>query len=487
MKLSDLFKGTDVLEYNGCEGMEVSGVTGDSRKVGKGSAFLCISGTKFDGTDFIDQAADSGAIVAITEKVPKSSRLPYVLVADTRVAASYIFANYFGNPQREMKMVGVTGTNGKTSSVFMLNKIFEDAGYRCGIIGTIFCAWCGKESDLGMTTPDPERLFGLLSEMKKDGVEYVFMEVSSHSLALGRVAPIHFSAAIYTNLTQDHLDFHKTMEDYSLAKEILFRQSDIGIFNIDSEYVKKAADKELCRGVTFSACGNDADYRAEAVNGGMSGVTYSLCGRTGDAIEIVSPIPGIITVYNTMGAAICALSLGIDPETVKKGIKELTGVPGRMEVVTPADCNFSAIIDYAHTPDALENAANIIIRSKRADQTLTILFGCGGDRDRKKRPIMGEIATRLGNKIIITSDNCRTEEPERIIDDILEGIHRESNYTVITDRREAIAYAVKNAVDGEIILIAGKGHENYEIRKDGKHPLSEKDEVAKALAERYSE
>ena len=486
MKVSDLFKGTDVIDYNGTAELEIKGVTGDSRAISDGYAFLCISGTKFDGHNYIKQAADSGAIVAICEKVPECQDIPYVLVKDTRLAASYVFANANGNPEKKLKMVGVTGTNGKTSSVFMLRQIFEDAGCKCGIIGTILCAWNGKEYDAGMTTPDPERLFALLKNMYDDGVEYVFMEVSSHSLALGRVAPIHFSASVYTNLTQDHLDFHKTMEEYAAAKELLFKQSDIGIFNIDNSFVKAAAEKELCRSVTYSALGDGAEYTAENVDSSMSGVKYSIYKNGAYLLDISSAIPGMITVYNTMGAVICALELGVSPEKIKEGVKELAGVPGRMERVTPKDCDFTAIIDYAHTPDALENAANIILGSKSAEHKLTILFGCGGDRDSKKRPIMGEIATRLADKTIITSDNCRTEDPQKIIDDILVGIHEDSDHTVIVDRREAIKYAILNAEPGEVILIAGKGHENYEIKADGKHPFSEKDEVRKALEIRNS-
>ena len=488
MKVSDLFKGTEVLEYNGCENLEITGVTGDTRgnTIRKGFAFLCISGTVFDGHTYIAEAAAQGAIVAITERVPECRDIPYVLVKDTRLAASYVFANANGNPERSLKMIGITGTNGKTSSAFMLKKIFEDAGHTCGIIGTILCAWGEKVYDAGMTTPDPERLFGLLRMMKEDGAEYVFMEVSSHSLALGRVAPIRFRAGIYTNLTQDHLDFHKTMEDYAAAKEILFTQSDIGIFNIDNEYVERAAGKKLCPSVTFSAEGKDADYTAGDIVTGMSGVDYSIYKNGEKIIEVSSHIPGIITVYNTMGAVICALECGIPADKIREGVRELSGVPGRMERATPRDCPFTAIIDYAHTPDALENVANIILKSRQKGQKLTILFGCGGDRDSKKRPIMGEIATRLADRTIITSDNCRTEEPEKIINDILAGIHRDSDHTVITDRREAIKHAILTAEDGEIILIAGKGHENYEIKKDGKHPFSEKDEVNKALKLRES-
>lgn len=486
MKVSDLFKGTEVLRYNGCENVEITGVTGDSKQIKEGYAFLCISGTRFDGHSFIPEAARLGARVAICEKEPECGDIPYVLVKDSRLAASYIFSNSNGNPERKLKMIGVTGTNGKTSTTFMLSRIFEDAGHKCGVIGTIMCRWGGRDYDAGMTTPDPERLFALLRRMYEDGVEYVFMEVSSHSLSLGRVAPIRFAVGIYTNLTQDHLDFHITMENYALAKEILFRQSDVGIFNVDNDYVRRTAEKELCRTVTFSVQGREANYVArDIIYKSIDGVEYSVYKNEEKIIDVSSSIPGIITVYNTLCAVICALECGIPVDKIRQGVTELSGVPGRMERATPKDCPFSAIIDYAHTPDALENVLNIIIHSRRKGQKLTVLFGCGGDRDSKKRPIMGEIATRLADRTIITSDNCRTEDPDKIIADILEGVHRDSRYTVIVDRREAIKHAILTADEHEIIVIAGKGHENYEIKKDGKHPFSEKDEVNKALELRF--
>ena len=486
MKVYELLKGADVVDFNNCQDIEVSGVTGNSKRVKSGFAFVCISGTKFDGHDFLSDVHKMGGAVAIVERVPEYTGMPYVLVKDTRFAASYIFANANGNPEKQMKIVGVTGTNGKTSTTFMLRHIFEIAGYKCGIIGTILNGWGDKTIEAGMTTPDPESLFDLLGKMRDDGTEYVFMEVSSHSLALGRVEPITFEGSIYTNLTREHLDFHKTMEEYSSAKEILFTRSKIGIFNIDNEFVKRTADKRLCEAVTYSLTDKNADYYADNISyNSMDGVTYTISSGNEKILDVDTVIPGNISVYNTMGAALCAIKLGVAPKTVAKGIYELTGVPGRMERTTPRGCPFSVIIDYAHTPDALENVCRIILDTKRSEQKFTVVFGCGGDRDKTKRPVMGKISTSLADFTLVTSDNCRTEDPNGIIEDILAGIDKDADYKVIVDRRQAIAYAVENALEGEIILIAGKGHENYEITKEGKRPFSEKDEVSKALKKRF--
>lgn len=486
MKISDLFVGTDVVSYNGCENMEISGVTGNSKAVKENFAFLCISGTKFDGHSFINEAADSGAVVAIVERKIDNCKIPYVLVENTRVAAAYIFSNYHKNPASSMRMIGVTGTNGKTSTTYMLSRIFEDAGFCTGIIGTIKNTYKGKDVDAGMTTPDPERLYALLADMRDSGVEVVLMEVSSHSLVLGRVAPICFDGVIYTNLTRDHLDFHKTMENYALAKEILFSQSKLAVFNVDNEYVRAAYNKKICESYS-AAVDSDADFRAVDVEyDSMKGIAYTIKRRSSDNLYIKCKIPGEFSVYNTLCSVALALELGIDEKTVVRAIGEIEGVPGRIERITPSDFPFTVIIDYAHTPDALEKLLDSVLKTKNPNQKVTVLFGCGGDRDKTKRPIMGKIATELADFSIITSDNCRTEDPNSIIEDILVGIDKTKSYIVIPDRREAIKYAVMNAQDDEIILIAGKGHENYEIRKDGKHPFSEKEEVEKSIKLRYN-
>ena len=485
MTIQELLTGVNGVTFHQTEDLLITGVTGDSRKVKPGFVFLCIAGTNADGHNYISKAAECGAVAAIVEYIPEGCPIPCIVCPDTRLAASFVFSNWFGRPQESMKMIGITGTNGKTSTTYMLRSIFEAAGKNTGVIGTIQITWAGKSVDMGMTTPDPERLFGTLAEMRDDGVEYVFMEVSSHSLCLGRVAPIHYTASAYTNLTPEHLDFHKTMEEYASAKEILFTKSDLGVFCTDDDYVKAVAEKSLCQTYTVSTR-HDADYSAKNIAyESMDGVSYTLVTPDGRELPITCPIAGRFTVNNTMGAIVLSLLLGIDENTVLSAISTMGGVPGRIERVTPATLPFSAVIDYAHTPDALENVINALLHSRKEGQKLTVIFGCGGDRDKTKRPVMGEIATRLADQTIITSDNSRSEEPESIINDILAGIHSEKPHTVIVDRRDAIAYAVANAEEGEIILIAGKGHENYEIKKDGKHPFSEKDEVAKAVQKRF--
>lgn len=485
MTIRELMRGANVITFSHAENIEISGVTGDSRKVQPGFVFLCIAGTNADGHTYIPKAVEAGAVAAIVEYVPENCPIPCIVCDNTRLAASFVFSNYFGRPQESMTMIGVTGTNGKTSTTYMLRKIFEGAGKNVGVIGTIHNTWMGKTVDAGMTTPDPERLFGTLAEMRDDGVDIVCMEVSSHSLCLGRVAPIHFAAGIYTNLTPEHLDFHKTMEEYAAAKELLFLQSDIGVFCADDQYVKAAAEKQLCKSYTVSTL-EKADYTAvDIAYESMDGVSYTLILPDESRLQISCPIAGRFTVNNTLGAIVTALLLGVEQTVILNAIEMMSGVPGRIERVTPKSLPFSAVIDYAHTPDALENVINALLHSRKDGQKLTVLFGCGGDRDKAKRPVMGEIATRMADFTVITSDNCRSEDPEAIIGDILAGIHPDAPHAVIADRRDAIAYAVSHAVEGEIILIAGKGHENYEIKKDGKHPFNEKEEVAKAVKARF--
>ncbi len=482
ISIKELLNGANVIDFGGAGNIKISGVTADNRKIDKGFAFVAVSGTRFDGHDFISDAAEKGAICAIVERVPENCPIPCVKVDDTRLASSYVFSNAFGNPERSMKIIGVTGTNGKTSSVFMLEKIFSDAGYKTGLLGTVKNMWCGKVREAAMTTPVPEDLYEMFAEMRDEGVEYLFMEVSSHSLSLGRVAPLEFELGIYTNLTPEHLDFHIDMDSYAAVKETLFEKSKIGLFCADNEYTLAASEKNICKSYTFGI-DNPADFKAENVDfSSVSGITYSLATPC-ESLEINSSVAGKFSVYNTMGAVSAALLMGLDKESVARSIADFAGVPGRIERLTPMDTPFSVFSDYAHSPDALENILNTLINSKREDQKLTVLFGCGGDRDRTKRPVMGKIATELADLAIITSDNSRSEEPMDIINEILSGVEKD-NYKVICSRREAIAYAVENAVEGEIILVAGKGHENYEITKDGKHPFDEKGEVFKALEKR---
>ena len=486
IKIKDLLRGVNVIDMNGYEEITVSGVTSNNGKVDKNFAFVAIAGTRFDGHTFINDVAEKGAVCAIVEYVPENCKIPCIVVDDTRLASAYIYSNAFGNPEKAMKIIGVTGTNGKTSTVFMLEKIFSDAGYRTGLLGTVKNMWCGKSHEASLTTPVPEDLYDMFAQMRDEGVEYLFMEASSHSIALGRIAPLEFEAGIYTNLTPEHLDFHINMEDYANTKEKLFEKSKIGIFSADNEYTLSASKKGLCESYTFGI-DNESSFRAENADfSSVRGISYSLRLPDNTTIDIESSMAGKFSVYNTAGAVACAYLLGIDKESIKRSIKEFAGVPGRIERLTPEDMPFSVFSDYAHSPDALENILNTLIKSKTKEQKLTVIFGCGGDRDRTKRPIMGKIATDLADFAVITSDNSRSEEPMDIINEILGGIDKDrENYKVICSRRDAIAYAVENASDGEIILVAGKGHENYEITKDGKHPFDEKGEVYKAINKRY--
>lgn len=481
MKVKDLLDRVAIISASeGLLDMYISGVTANTSKIEKDFVFIAVSGTKFDGHDFLCTAAQKGAVCAIVERIPINCPIPCVVVENTRLASSYIFSNAFGRPEDSMKIVGVTGTNGKTSTAFMLERIFSEAGYRTGLLGTVKNMWCGKVREASMTTPVPEDLYEIFARMRDEGVEYLFMEVSSHSLALGRVAPIHFDLGIYTNLTPEHLDFHTDMNDYARTKEILFQNSRIGLFCADNEYTFSASQKGLCDSYTFGLS-KECDFFAEnADHSSVSGITYDFLGKNGEKSRIESSMAGKFSVYNTLGALACADLLGIDRDTAVKAIKEFEGVPGRIERLTPEGLSFSVFSDYAHSPDALENILQALISSKGASQKLTVVFGCGGDRDRTKRPVMGRIATELADLAIITSDNSRSEEPMDIIAEIVAGIKKD-NYKVICSRREAIAYAVENAIDGEIILIAGKGHENYEITKDGKHPFDEKGEVLSAV------
>ncbi len=484
MKMSDLLCGVKIIDFGNSADIEISGVTANSSKIDKNFAFVAVAGTKVDGHSFIADAAEKGAVCAIVEYIPENCPIPCVVVENTRLASSYIFSNAFKNPERSMKIVGVTGTNGKTSTVFMLEKIFSDAGYRTGLLGTVKNMWCGRVHEAAMTTPVPEDLYEMLSQMRDDGVEYLFMEVSSHSLALGRVAPMKFEMGIYTNLTPEHLDFHTDMDDYGRTKEMLFENSKAGLFCADNEYTLAASKKGLCESYSFGI-DNECDFRAENADfSSVKGIKYTLSMPDGKALDIESSVAGKFSVYNTMGAVLCAHLLGVKDDIITKSIKDFSGVPGRIERLTPEDMPFSVFSDYAHSPDALENILSTLINSKSSDQKLTVIFGCGGDRDRTKRPVMGKIATELADFAVITSDNSRSEDPMDIINEILSGVEKD-NFKVICARRDAIAYAVENAQDGEIILVAGKGHENYEITKDGKHPFDEKGEVLKAVEKRF--
>ncbi len=461
---------------NELSNIEIKGLTCDSRKVEEGFAFVCINGTTFDGHDFALKAEEKGAAVIISEKATGAKN--EVVVEDTHGAYALMSAAFFGYPSKSLKLVGVTGTNGKTSVTYMLKAIIEEAGYKTGVVGTIQNLVGDLVVPTNNTTPDAYELNRLFAQMRDAGCQYAIMEVSSHALDQKRVYGIDFEVAAFTNLTQDHLDYHITMDNYMVAKKRLFDMCKTAVINIDDAYAEKMSEGIACKTVTYSEKRNDSTYSANGINLRPDGIEYELVGYN-FIKHIKIKTGGRFSVYNSLCAAVCAMELGFDIDTVVKAFGKIEGVKGRAEVV-PTGKDFTVIIDYAHTPDGLANILSTFKEIKKG--RLVCLFGCGGDRDAKKRPLMGSIAARLSDYVIVTSDNPRTEDPTLIINDILEGLkNTKTPYTVIENRVEAIKYAVNNARTDDIIVLAGKGHETYQILKTGKIHLDEREVIAEAL------
>ena len=457
--------------------IDIKGITCDSRKVEKGFAFVCISGTAQDGHNYAQKAQQQGAAIIISER--KTGALNEIIVPDTHEAYADMCANWFENPAKDLKLIGVTGTNGKTSVTYMLKSILESLGNKVGLIGTIQNMVGEQVIETKNTTPDAYELNRLFSLMKKQGCTYAVMEVSSHALDQKRVCNLCFEAAVFTNLTQDHLDYHLTMENYLAAKKKLFKMCKTAIINADDKYYESLTNGLDCRIVTYSM-GDSATYSAKAVNYYPTSVEYELVSDT-ILNHIKFNTGGKFSVYNSMCAAVTAVELGLPITEVTKALADMTGIKGRAESV-PTGRDFSIIIDYAHTPDGLKNILSTFRECKK--NRVIALFGCGGDRDKTKRPIMGNIAVRYADYVIVTSDNPRSEEPMQIIKDILvgtEGIN--TPVKVIENRIEAIKYAVSIAKTDDIIVLAGKGHETYQILKDTTIHLDEREIVAQALSE----
>lgn len=458
--------------------LNITGITCDSRQVKPGYAFVCIEGSRYDGHDFADAALKAGAAVLITQK--DIGKKEQIVVADTHAAYSDMCAVWFGNPADSLVLLGVTGTNGKTSVTYMMKSILETAGYKVGLIGTIQNMIGDEVVASHNTTPDAYELNSLFALMKAKGCTHVVMEISSHALDQLRVYHLNFEVAMFTNLTQDHLDYHITMENYLDAKKRLFAMCKTAVINSDDEYSEKLIEGLDCKIVTYSTS-DDSDFSAKGINYRPASVEYELL--SDNLIQHIKVnTGGRFTVYNSMCAAVCALQIGIPAETVASGLAVLKGVKGRAEVV-PCDREFTVIIDYAHTPDGLKNILGVFRECEK--NRLILLFGCGGDRDKTKRPIMGSIAAHYADYVIVTSDNPRTEDPAAIINDILEGMSgTKTPYKVIENRIEAIKFAVSIAQKDDIIILAGKGHETYQILKDGTIHLDEREIVKSALNEK---
>jgi len=478
MKLETLLDGVETLELHADLQMEIGDVSYDSRHTKPGDIFVAIRGFESDGHKFIGAAVKVGAAVILCEESPQEN-VPYVLVQNARLALALVSKNYFGNPAGEMKVVGITGTNGKTTTTILIKHVLEEVcGAKVGLIGTIQNMIGDEVVPTERTTPESYELQKLFREMADQGCRYVVMEVSSHSLDLDRVAGVRFAVAVFTNLTQDHLDFHKTMEAYAGAKAKLFERCDKAAVNLDDEWGGYMAERCRCPVFTYSETKLEADLVAKDIR--LSPTNVKFCALAMNSLERVTlEIPGRFSVYNAMSVLSACILLELPLDKICRSLGTAKGVKGRVEVVpTPED--FTVLIDYAHTPDALEN----VLKSMRevTNGRLVAVFGCGGDRDKTKRPIMGNIATNLADFSVITSDNPRTETPGDIISDILAGVKVPKNrYRVVEDRAAAICWAIDNHQPGDVIILAGKGHEDYQIVGKEKRHMDEREIVAEHL------
>ena len=480
MKLCDLLRDVEVLERRAPEDLEISDAAYDSRQASPGCAFVAIRGFESDGHKYIPQAVEKGAACVICEEAP-SVPTPYVIVRDSRLALAVISRNLFGDPASEMVMIGVTGTNGKTTTTYLIKHMLElERGATVGLIGTNGNMIGSEFIHTERTTPESYELQKLLREMADAGCTHVVMEVSSHSLVLHRVATLHFAVGIFTNLTQDHLDFHKTMEAYAEAKSLMFGMCDKAVINLDDEWSGFMLEHCPCPALTFSE-GERGDLTAHDIELTSSGVSFT-AQYEGAGERMKLGIPGLFSVYNALGVIGAGLALGLDLGECAHSLASAKGVKGRVEVV-PTDGDYTILIDYAHTPDALENVLKSIRKVTRG--RLVALFGCGGDRDRTKRPIMGRIAADNADFVVVTSDNPRTEQPEAIIADIVAGMEGTATpREVICDRPSAIEWAINNHQPGDVIVLAGKGHEDYQIVGHTKHHMDEREIVADILEKR---
>ena len=481
MKLKEIIRDIPVQRMSADPETEITGVSYDSRQTQPGDLFVAVRGFEADGHRFIPKAMERGAAAVLCETPPEDGT-PFVQTADTRLGLALASRDFFGNPAGEMTLIGITGTSGKTTSSYLLKHLLESKlDAKVGLIGTNG-NWIGDEYlHTEHTTPESYELHRLFRRMADAGCTHVVMEVSSHSLTLERVAGITFDVGVYTNLSQDHLDFHKDMEDYAAAKRKLFSQCRTGWVNADDAWAGFMREGAACPCRSYSVERNDADLVAKDVRLSAAGVRFAALYEGRLAITRLG-IPGLFSVYNALAVMAAGLSLGIPLEECADAMSSAKGVKGRMELV-PTDGDYAVLIDYAHKPDALEKVLRTLRPVTRG--RLIALFGCGGDRDHLKRPIMGKIAAELADICVVTSDNPRTEDPQAIIDDILSGMKNAGTAVqVIPDREKAIAWALDKAGPGDVVLLAGKGHEDYQVVGKEKRHMDEREIVASVLAAR---
>lgn len=473
MKLAKLLENIDVLENRLDLETEICDVCYDSRNVKKGDLFVAIRGYATDGHKYIDKALEQGAAAIVCEEA--SENIPAVIVKNSRKALAQIGANQFDHPAQKLKMIGITGTNGKTTTTYLVKHVLESVGAKVGLIGTNQNMIGDEILETERTTPESYELQALFDKMVKAGCTHCVMEVSSHSLVLDRVYGVPFEVGAFTNLTQDHLDFHKTMEEYRKAKAILFTMCKKGILNMDDTASEKIMLDATCPIITYSAHDDSADLVAKNIELNADSVNFDV-NTQNEKAHVNLCIPGQFTVSNALTAIGVCHALGVSLEKIAEALKTAQGVKGRVEVVK-TDTDYTVLIDYAHSPDGVENVLKAVRGFTKG--RVIALFGCGGDRDRTKRPKMGAIAANLADYCIVTSDNPRTEDPKLIIDDIIEGMKdSKTPYEVIVSRPEAIFAALKMAKKDDTIVLMGKGHETYQEINHVKHHMDEREIVA---------
>lgn len=478
MRLADVLKDIEYTIVKGNVDVDIRGICYDSRNSKDGSMFVAIKGFKSDGADYIGDAIERGAVAILVDgEISIDKDITLIKVQNTRKSLAKIASNYYGDPSKQLFLIGVTGTNGKTSVTYMIKSILESQNNKVGLIGTIQNMIGDKVYPTERTTPESLDLQRYLRLMVDEGVKYVVMEVSSHSLALNRVDECDFDIAVFTNLTQDHLDFHKTMDDYANAKAKLFRMAKTAcVINIDDDYSSLIIENSNAKVVTYGI--KDYAYiMAKDIKNDIKGAKYTV--QIEDIkSDIALKIPGLFSVYNSLAAISVAFILGIPLQSVKIALKDVK-IKGRFEVLD-IDAPYNVVIDYAHTPDGLENLMKAFGEYDTGRKIL--LFGCGGDRDKGKRPKMGEVAGKYADFVIITSDNPRSEDPMQIISEIEMGIkNTKCPYKIIENRKEAIKYALSIAKDNDIVILAGKGHETYQVLKDRVIDFDEREIVEEIL------
>lgn len=480
-RLTDILANTDIVAIHGDPLVMIGGIAFDSRKVDQGSLFVAVKGTHTDGHQFIAEVIPAGVAAVVCEKLPEvlTEGVTYVLVHDSSFALGRIASAWYGNPSSKLRLVGITGTNGKTTTVTLLFNLFRELGFHTGLISTISNRIDGDVITATHTTPDAVQLNELLSLMVQRGCEYCFMEVSSHSIVQNRIAGLTFAGGIFSNITHEHLDFHKTFDEYLKAKKRFFDELPTGAFaltNIDDRNGKVMIQNTRAGKRTYSLL-TVADFKGKIIESPLDGILMEV-----DGIETWFRLVGQFNAYNIMAVYASAVLLGADKIEVLTILSKLGSVEGRFDYLKSPD-NIIAIVDYAHTPDALQNVLDTISNLRTGDETLITVVGCGGDRDRTKRPVMARIASRMSDRVIITSDNPRTEDPEAIIREMLTGIEGENSRKVlaITDRREAIRTACAMARSGDVILVAGKGHEKYQETNGVRHHFDDKEQLTEFL------